>query len=153
MQNITLVTYETLTAILTFELIDAISHLKPYAEQGVREAAELLETLFITTSPPYTIRVTANYFAFIAMDLIKAEKGKAYCKACKKSYDPHQLSSIPLGFGKTPFEVKLKREGGIIKRLFGKKTLICGNGGVAYECPRGHELISAITWTGILRIP
>jgi hypothetical protein len=155
MQVIRFVVYETSDAIFIFEIADAISHLKPYAEQGVSDAIELMETISATVSSTPIVKVTADYFGFIVLDLIKAEKGEAYCKTCKKIYDPGQLRSIPLGFGRTPFsiDIKFKQEGGFIKRLFGRKSLICGEGGTAYECPKGHELISAITWTGTLRIP
>jgi hypothetical protein len=154
MHDIRSVMYETCDAIFTFEIADAISHLKPYAEQGVREATELMETIPATASSTPIVKVTADYFGFIVLDLIKARKGEAYCKTCKEIFYPGQLRSIPLGFGKTPFsiDIKFKQEGGIIKRIFRKKRLICGEGGEAYECPKGHELISAITWTGTLRI-
>ena len=145
------VIFENRNAIFDFPLPDVIGRLGHYVEQNVREAGEVLEA--VSSSPLSTIKVTSDYFAYMVLDLIKGGKGHAYCKTCKEKYDPGQLTSIPLGFGKNPLEVNLKREGGIIKRLFGKKTLICGNGGVAYECPRRHELISAMTWTGILRIP
>jgi hypothetical protein len=153
MQVIRFVVYETSDAIFTFEIADAISHLKPYAEQGVRDAIELMETIPATASSTPIVKVTADYFGFIVLDLIKAGKGEAFCKTCNEIYYPGRLRSIPLGFGKTPFSINIKPEGGIIKRLFGRKSLICGEGGTAYECPKGHELISAITWTGMLRIP
>jgi hypothetical protein len=153
MQDIRFVTYETCKATFTFELADAISHLKPYAEQGVHEATELMETISATISSTYIVKVTANYFGFIVLDLIKAKKGETFCKTCKETYYPDQLTSVSLGLGKSPFSVNIKSEGGLFKRLFGKKRLICGSGGVAYECPKGHELISVITWTGTLKIP
>ena len=155
MQDIRSVMYESCDAIFTFEIGDAISHLKPYVEQGVREANELMETISATISPTPIVKVTADYFGFIVLNLIKAGKGEAYCKTCKEIYYPGQLVSKPLGFGRTPFsiDIKFKQEGGFIKRIFGRKRLICGRGGTAYECPKGHELISAITWTGMLRIP
>lgn len=56
MQDTRFVMYETCNAIFTFEIADAISHLKPYAEQGIREATELLEALLVTPSPPPSFR-------------------------------------------------------------------------------------------------
>ena len=144
------VLFENHNAIFDFELPDVIEHLKHYVEQGVHETSQILEA--ISSSPSSAITITADYFAYVVLDLIKAAKGHAYCKTCKEKYDPGQLTSIPLGFGRTPFAVNLKRKGGITKRLFGRKRLICGNGGTAYHCPKGHELISAITWVGTLRI-
>ena len=37
--------YETCDVIFTFKIVDAISHLRPYAEQGVRDVTELMETI------------------------------------------------------------------------------------------------------------
>jgi hypothetical protein len=144
------VVFETNNAIFYFESSDAICHLKYYSEQKVREAIELLET--ISSSSSEVINIESDYFGFIVLDLIKTEKGEVYCKVCKKIYYPDKLRSIPLGFGKTPLSINLKEKGGIIKRIFGKKRLIRGRGGEGYICPNGHELISAITWIGTLRM-
>jgi hypothetical protein len=151
MQDIRFVMYETCKATFTFKLADAIGHLKPYVEQNVREASEILEA--VSSSPLSAIKVTSDYFAYMVLDLIKAGKGHAYCKTCKETYDSSQLTSIPLGFGRTPFAVNLKSKGGIIKRLFGRKQLVCGDGGEEYLCPHRHELIGMLTWTGLIRIP
>lgn len=146
------VIYETHNAIFDFELPDVIGRLKYYSEQKVRDATELLQSIVSCTSPSPAVNVTTDYFGFIVLDLLGTNKGHAYCKTCKETYNPCQLRSIPLGFGKTPFLINIKPEGGIIKRLFGRKRLICGRGGETYECPKGHKLISAITWIGTLRI-
>ena len=151
MQDIRFVIYETWKATFTFELVDAISHLKPYVEQNVREAREILEA--VSSCPLSTMKVTSDYFSYMVLDLIKAGKGHAYCKTCKEKYDPGQLLSEPVGFGKSPFSVNLKEKGGIIRRLFSKEKRICGRGGEGYLCPHRHELIGMITWTGMLRIP
>ena len=145
------VVFETQNAIFYFGLSDAICHLKYYSEQKVREAIELLET--ISPSSSEVINIESDYFGFTVFDLLKAGKGEAYCKACKKIYYPGQLMSKPLGFGKSPFRVNLKEKGGIIRRLFSKKERMCGSGGEEYLCPHGHELIGMITWTGMLNIP
>ena len=150
MQNIRSVIYEDSNAIFTFEIADVIGHLKPYVEQNVREAGEILKPIFANSSS--TIKVTSDYFGCIVLDLIKAGKGHAYCKTCKVTYDSAHLTSVPLGFGKSPFAVNVKSEGGFFKRVFGKRRSICGTGGVGYECPKGHELISVTTWTGILKL-
>ena len=138
------VMYENRNAVFDFELSDVIDRLKYYSDQNVREAAELLDA--VSSCPSPTIKVTSDYFGYIVLDLIKADKGHAYCKVCKETYDSNQLSSRPLGFGKSPFSINLKQEGGIIKRLFSKKKRITGRGGEAYDCPKGHELIGMITW-------
>ncbi|MGA2464471.1 MAG: hypothetical protein ABSH06_08980 [Thermodesulfobacteriota bacterium] len=138
------VMFENSNAIFDFELSDVIDRLKYYSDQNVREATELLDAIASCPSP--AIKVETDYFGYIVMDLIKADKGHVYCKVCKEMYDSNQLTSRSLGFGKSPFSVDIKEKGGIIKRLFGKKQRIMGRGGEKYECPNGHELISKITW-------
>ena len=145
------VIFENRNAIFEFSLPDVIERLGHYVGQNVREASEVLEA--VSSSPLSTIKVTSDYFGYMVLDLIKAGKGHAYCKTCKEKYDPGQLTSIPLGFGRTPSAVSLKPKGGIIERLFARKQLICGNGGEEYLCPHRHELIGMITWTGLIRIP
>jgi len=139
-----IVMFENLNAIFEFELPDVIDHLKYYSDQNVHEATEILDA--ISSCPSPTIKVASDYFGYIVLDLMKADKGHVYCKVCKETYDPGQLRSRPLGFGKSPFSINLKEKGGIIKRLFNKKKLVSGRGGEAYDCPYGHELIGMITW-------
>ena len=142
------VIFETPNVIFKFELPDVISHLKYYSEQNVREATDLLET--IPSSLSEVIKITSDYFGYIVLNLLKDDKGSIFCKTCQKNYLPSQLRSIPVGFGRSPFEVNLKREGGIIKKLFGlflkQKRIMGMRGGEAYDCPEGHELIAMITW-------
>ena len=138
------VMFENPNAIFDFELPDVIDRLKYYSDQNVHEATKMLDTVASCPSP--AIKVETDYFGYIVLDLIKADKGHAYCKVCKEMYAPSQLTSRPLGFGKSPFSINLEQEGGIIKRLFGKKQRITGRGGEAYDCPNGHELIGMITW-------
>ena len=144
------IVFETDNAIFYFESPDAICHLKHYCEQKVPEAIELFEAISLSSSE--VINIESNYFGFVVLDLIKAEKGHVYCRNCKKRYDPGQLTPVSLGFGKSPFEVNLKQKGGIFKRFFGKKKQICESGGQCYLCPNGHELIGMITWTGLFQI-
>jgi len=86
------------------------------------------------------------YFEYIALDLIYAGKGSAFCKSCNKTYLARQLKSINVGCGQSPFDIKREKKG-VIKRLFTKKrkppAMWCGKG---YNCPEGHNLISVITW-------
>lgn len=138
------VMFENPHAIFNFELPDVIDRLNYYSHQKVHEATKILDA--ISSCPSPTIEVTSDYFGYIVLDLIKADKGHAYCKVCKETYDSNQLSSRPLGFGKSPFSINLEEKGGMINRLFRKKQLITGRGGEAYDCPKGHELIGMITW-------
>ena len=139
-----IVMYENRNAIFNFELPDVIDRLKYYSDQNVHEATEILDA--ISSCPSPTIEVTSEYFGYIVLDLIKTDKGHVYCKVCKEMYDPSQLTSRPLGLGKSPFSINLKEKGMMIKRLFSKKKRITGRGGEKYECSKGHELIGMITW-------
>jgi hypothetical protein len=142
--------YENRNAIFDFELPDVIDHLKYYSDQNVHEATKILDT--ISSCPSPAIKVETSYFGYIVLDLIKTGKGHVYCKSCQKTYLPNQLRSMPVGFGRSPFEINLKEEGGIVKRiikkLFGKKEpkIIGMRGGIAYACSEHHVLISMITW-------
>jgi hypothetical protein len=138
------VMYKNRNAIFDFFLPDVMDRLKYYADQNVHEASEILNSIASCSSK--VIKVETDYFGYIVLDLIKADKGHAYCKVCKETYDPSQLTSRPLGLGKTPFSINLEEKGGMIKRLFSKKKRITGRGGEAYDCPKGHELIGMITW-------
>jgi hypothetical protein len=145
------VMYKNDNAIFDFVLPDVIDRLKYYSDQKVRWATELLDAISSCLSP--VIKVEADYFGYLVLDLIRAGKGYVYCNVCKEMYNSNQLTSRPLGFGRSPFEGKRKQKGGIFRRFFGRKQLICERGGEGYLCPQGHELIGMITWTGILRIP
>ena len=140
------VIFETQNAIFYFDASDAVSSLKYYAiEHKVSEAAELL--LSVESSSSESIKISCHYFGYIVLDLLRKRKGSVFCKPCQKNYQTSQLHSVPVGFGKSPFTVNLKEEGGIIKRLFSKKKrIMCMRGGEAYDCPGGHELIGMITW-------
>ena len=144
------VVFETDNAIFYFELSDAICQLKHYSEKDVYEATELLRT--ISSSSSEVINIELNYFGYIVLNLLKEGKGSVLCKPCQKIYMPSQLLSMPVGFGKSPFEINIKEEGGIVKRivknLFGKKKpkITSMRGGIAYACLEHHVLISMITW-------
>ena len=143
-----IVMFENPNAIFDFELPDVIDRLKYYSDQNLHEATEILETIVSCPSP--AIKVERDYFGYIVLNLIKANKGHVYCKVCKEMYDSNQLTSRPLGFGKSPFSFNLKQEGGIFRRIIkalGKRKRMMGmRGGEAYDCPKGHRLISMITW-------
>ena len=143
------VIFETQNAIFYFDASDAISILKYYAiDHNVSEAAKLL--LSIESSSSESTKISSDYFGYIVLDMFGKGKGSVFCKPCQKTYLASQLRSLPVGFGKNPLKVNLKKEGGIIKRLFGKKKrTMCMRGGEGYLCPQGHELMGMITWTGL----
>jgi len=120
----TTVIYETDNAIFSFTSTNVT--------QSITQSNNKTEQL---TSPPDLITIPKEYtdFAYIALDLIKKGKGSVTCKTCNKTYRPDQLQPTIVGHGKSPFN--LKEKGGI--KLFG---------GHGFTCPKGHELISVITW-------
>lgn len=67
----------------------------------------------------------------MVLDLIAAGKGSVTCKACGKKYRLTELKPVTVGHGKTPFDVNLKKKGGV-KGLFVKKRIIPLYGGIAY---------------------
>ena len=125
------VKYKNDNAIFDFVLPDVIDRLKYYSDQKVHKATEILASISSCLSP--VIKVEADYFGYIVLDLIRAGKGHVYCNVCKKMYDANQLICRPLGFGKSPFEVNFKQKGGILKRFFRKKKRICGSGGQCFS--------------------
>lgn len=85
---------------------------------------------------------------FIVLILLEHGKGTITCKTCNETYRPDQLREIKIGRGRSPFQID-KQKGGILKNLFRKRKQFKDRGtfgGRGYECPKGHELISIITW-------
>lgn len=140
-------TYETDEAIFVFDLPSAIDKLEHYAtEHSVDEARELIN--FIAESSDVSINIPEkyDYFGYVALDLINKDQGSVKCKSCNKTYQPDQLKPTIVGHGKSPLSINSKEKGGI-KKVFGKKQKTPGmSGGRGYECPKGHDLISMITW-------
>jgi hypothetical protein len=136
------VTYETDTAIFTFDLSDVTEAIK--TANQTEQLTKLLHHL--TSSPPDAITIPNGYtdFGYIALDLIEKGKGSVTCKTCNKTYRPSQLQPTIAGHGTSPFN--LKEKGGIKKILKKGQRLPGLFGGHGYRCPKGHELISAITW-------
>jgi len=138
------VIFETDTAIFRFDLTDIQERLRHYiSEYNVKEAAKLLEFLFVQIEKSISIPEDYQYIGYVALDLINSGKGLVICKLCNTTYQPGQLKPVIIGHGYSPFSVKLKS---IKRRWFRKKRKIPLFGGKGYECPAGHELISMITW-------
>jgi hypothetical protein len=139
----TTVIYETDNAIFSFTSTDVTQSITQ-SNNKTEHLNKLLQQL--TTSPPDLITIPKEYtdFAYIALDLIKKGKGSVTCKTCNKTYRPDQLQPTIVGHGKSPFN--LKEKGGI-KKLLAKGQRLPGLfGGHGFTCPKGHELISVITW-------
>jgi len=110
------------------------------------EEANLQDLISIECNETIVIPDEPHYFDYVALDLIDAGIGSAFCKPCNKTYLARQFKSIKVGCGQSPFDIKREKKG-VIERLFAKKRkppTMCG--GKGYECPVCHHLISVITW-------
>ena len=103
----------------------------------------------ISSQPDQNILSSAEhqYFGFIALELLFAGKGSAFCKNCGKRYCSNQLEGYTVGpLGEASFKAIKGKIGGF-KSLFQKKPKPFGMyGGKGYKCPEGHELIFMISW-------
>lgn len=138
------VIFKTENAVFEYSRKDVMEHLNALiTEHNDERFIELLE--LIKTSGEETILIPGKH-NHIAMDLIDFEKGSITCKICGKIYKAHQLESFAVGHGRSPFDLNLKKKGGV-KSLFKRKMKMPAMfGGSGYRCPEGHELISLITW-------
>jgi len=90
--------FKTENAVFEFYLENVREYLKILtAENNVDEADRLLK--LIATSSCETILITKehDYFGYVALDLIDAEKGSIICKACNKIYKADELKPIAVG--------------------------------------------------------
>ena len=139
------VIFQTENAVFKFALKVVKKHLiVPELEYNHDEVFKLLD--FICTDSDETILNPDDhdYFGFVVLDLISDGMGETTCRICEKNFDAGQLRKITVGHGRSPFDLKQNRKGGI--RLFGKRKNPSMFGGKGYECPAGHTLISMITW-------
>ncbi len=141
------VIFKTKNAVFQFDRNDAKERLNILTtEHDVEEVTKLLELISI---PGEKIILNAEehyYFGYTVAGLIGAGKGFITCKVCGKTYKANQLKTITVGHGKSPFSVNTQKKGGI-KSLFRiKQKQPSMFGGKGYKCPKGHDLISMITW-------
>jgi hypothetical protein len=139
----TTVIYETDNAIFSFTSTDVTQSITQSSNK-TEQLNKLLQQL--TSSPSDSITIPKRYsdFAYIALDLIEKGKGSVTCKVCNKTYHPDQLKLTVAAHGASPFN--LKEKGGIKKILVKGQRLPGLFGGHGFTCPKGHELISVITW-------
>ena len=139
--------FETEEAIFQFNresVMERLEHRKSSYE--IEELDLLLDV--ISSQPDQTILSSTDhqYFGFIALELLSAGKGSAFCKNCGKRYCSNQLEAFTVG----PDEASFKAIKGKIRRfksLFRKKLKPFGMyGGKGYKCSEGHELIFMISW-------
>ena len=141
------VIFKTESAVFEFSRKDVLEYLiNLTAENSADEAVRLLKLISTTSGETIMIPNEHDYFGYVALDLIDAEKGSVTCVACGKIYKADELKSITVGHGRSPFDVNLKNKGGA-KNLFRRKQKLPAMfGGKGYQCPEGHELIAMITW-------
>jgi len=135
--------YETDNAIFSFTSNDVTQSIT----QSSKKTEHLNKLLHhLTTSPSDLITIPKQYtdFAYIALDLIEKGKGSVTCRICNKTYRPDQRKLTVAGHGTSPFN--LKEKGGIKKLMVKGQRLPGMFGGRGFTCPKGHELISMITW-------
>ena len=138
------VTFMTENAVFEFSRADVVEQLEALIEQHTDESfTELME--LIATFGDKTILIPEEHNHFV-LDLIATGKGSITCNVCGKSYRADELESITVGHGKSPFDVNLKKKGGVRSLFKGKQKLPAMFGGSGYRCPKNHELISLITW-------
>lgn len=116
------VIFKTEEAIFQFDrktVMECLEHQKTLYE--IKELDLLLDV--ISSQPDQTILSSAEhqYFGFIALELLSAGKGSAFCKNCGKRYCSNQLEGYTVGpLGEASFKaIKGKIRG--FKSLFRKK--------------------------------
>ena len=143
------VIFNTVNAVFRFDQKDVMEFLiNKGSDYDLDEVAKLSELISADNNETILVPEEPNYFDSIAMDLIAAGKGfmLVVCIACNKSYVAEKLNPIIIGFDGSPLDIQRERKG-LLKRLFSKKrkppSIYAGRG---YDCPAGHNLISAMTW-------
>jgi len=144
----TTVIFETETAIFQFDLLDVQKFLAAIpSEEKSLEVTKIERILESSVKDIEKVLIDNEFFAYITLDLLGNGKGSVFCKSCQKSYQPQQLHPFPLGFGESPFTIHSAIKERLSKKIFGKEIKGMGMfGGKEFQCPKGHELISMITW-------
>ena len=140
------VLYETAEAVFAFEIADVKNHLENILpEKHSKKWIKKLDEMAATGN----LVLRGNKYrdiGYIAVDLLESGKGSVFCKLCNRPYKPDQLQLMPVGHGRSPFNLKKKMKGGVFIRLFAKKRNPSLFGGRGYLCSVGHELISTVDW-------
>jgi len=142
-----IIVFKTENAVFEFSRKDILEHLNFLAtKHDGDETVRLLKLISTASGETILIPNEHDYFGYIALELIAAEKGSVTCTACGKTYKAGQIKPITVGHGRSPFDVNLKKKGGT-KNLFRRKQKMPAMfGGKGYHCSNGHDLISIITW-------
>ena len=142
-----IVIFKTEDAIFQFDRSDVIKQLERFiSDHNLTEYKGQWELLLNSIEDVFEINSDKSSFEYIVLDLIEHGIGQVTCEVCNRTYNSSELQPITMGFGKSPFDVKVNMKGGIRNLLRHKKQNPSMFGGKGYHCPEGHELISIITW-------
>lgn len=139
------VIYRTINASFKFNQESVKKIITENFDRYEEEAAELANEILLGHNPKIIIREEPNYFEVIALELITAGEGSAFCKRCIKNYRVNQLERISIGCGERPIfsGMDQKKSFQFLRKRNKRPELF---GGTGYRCPEGHNLISTITW-------
>jgi hypothetical protein len=135
---------ETAEGIFSFSLQDVAAALKGIMTQD--EATELLDLLVIQQGDVIQVPQEKKAFPFAVLHLLASNKGRVFCKSCRREYQDSELVSFPVGAGENPLRVKVGCSESLLKRILGRQKRVPLFGGKGYRCPEGHELIRLVTW-------
>ena len=135
--------YENETCIFDLDREQTLDLLRNYAHRhNVNNAKEILSLIERCPDEICLISEEHQYIEYVILELIEEGSALAKCKACEKKYRSQELVPFELGHGKSPFSRKKR-----LKDIFSKNLdILKGFGGKGYKCPRGHILISRVTW-------
>jgi hypothetical protein len=142
----TTVTYQTENGIFRFTVEEVREHIDRYETiYDKSDITALLYSLSSASGDSISIPSEPGLFPYIALNLIRDSKGKAYCKICGKTYGPAELKATTVGHGQSPLSVNIKMKGRR-RKFVGRRERLPLFRGKGYACPEGHELIAMITW-------
>ena len=142
------VIFKTEDVIFQFDrksVMECLEHRKTL--YGIKELDLILDAISSQPEKAILSLEEHQHFGFIALELLVAGKGSAFCKNCGKRYRFHQLKAFTVGPDETTFKVNTGKKGGF-KSLFRRKPKPSFGmyGGKGFKCPEGHELIFMISW-------
>ncbi len=142
-----IIIFKTEEAIFQFNQNTVMERLKNRkTSYQINELDTLIDVL--RNQPEQTILSLAEhkYFGHIAINMIDASEGSAFCKNCGKRYRSNQLEAFTVGPDEATFRAASTKKGGF-KGLFRKKPIqFAMYSGKGVKCPHGHMLIFMVTW-------
>jgi hypothetical protein len=138
------VRFATTDAVFSFSLEDVTVALKGIVTGD--EANELMDFLTVQQGDVIEIPPENRSFLYLTLNLLASNKRTVFCKACRREYQAHELTSFPVGAGENPLKVQVGYSESLLKRILGRQKRVPLFGGKGYGCPEGHELIGLVTW-------